>query len=79
MTATWLLFWGGATLVFEGVHEKAPVTRSSHINGTEFQTLQSQPQEQSTDLHFLQLPRPTTFSQDIDEREEFVFGPSRWV
>ena len=68
MAAIWLLFWGAVTFFFEDVHEKAPATRSFHINGTELQTLPSQEQPS----------RPTSFSQDIDEREEFVFGPSQW-
>ena len=78
MAVTWLLFWGAATLFFEDVPEKAPVTRSSYTNGIELQSLRSRPQEQPTDLSSPQLSGPTPFSQDIDEREEFVFGPSQW-
>jgi len=78
MAAAWLLFWGAATLFFEDVHEKPLATRSLHTNGTELQSLRSQPLEQPTGLPSPQLSRPTSFSQDIDEREEFVFGPGQW-
>ena len=78
MAATWLLFWGAATLFFEDVEEKAPATRSFHTSGTELQSLRSQPQEQQMDLPSQRLSRPISLPQDVDEREEFVFGPSQW-
>jgi len=73
MAAAWLLFWGAVRLFFEDVHEKAPTTRSS--TGIELRLLQPRPQEHPTDLP--PLSRPTPVSQDVDEREEFVFGPSQ--
>jgi len=67
MAAAWLLFWGVVTLFFEDVQETTPVTPSSHSSGIELQSTQPQSRESPTDL-----------PQDIDEREEFVFGPSQW-
>jgi MFS family permease len=78
MAAIWLLFWGAATLFFEDVQESTPTTRSFHSSGIELQSPQPQPQESPTDLPSPQLSRPISFSQDIDEREEFVFGQSQW-
>ena len=78
MAAVWLLFWGAVTFFFEDVQETNPATRSFRSNGIELQSPQPQPQEQPTDLPSTQLSQPTSFSQDVDEREEFVFGPSQW-
>ena len=75
MAAVWLLFWGCVALFFEDVQKTAPTTRSSHANGIE---LQPQLQGQPTDPPSPQLSQPTPFSQGIDEREEFVLGPSQW-
>ena len=78
MAAAWLLFWGVVTLFFEDVQEGTSMTRSPHSNGIELQSPQPQPREPPTDVPSPQLSRPISFAQDIDEREEFVFGPSQW-
>ena len=78
MAATWLLFWGAVVLFFEDVEETTPATRSSNASGIELQSPQPQPQESQTGTLPLQLSQPTPFSQEIDEREEFVLGPSQW-
>jgi MFS family permease len=78
MAVVWLLFWGAVTLFFEDVHETTPAARSSHIGPIELQSPEPQPREQPMDLPSPQLSRPTSFAQDIDEREEFVLGPSQW-
>ena len=76
MAATWLLFWGAVALFFEDVQETAPTAQSSV--GIELQLFQPRPRESETDPPRPRLSRPTSFSQEIDEREEFVLGPSQW-
>jgi len=76
MAAAWLLFWGAVTLFFEDVQEATQMT--SHASEIELQTPRLQPQEQPTDPPPPQLSQPTSPPQDIDEREEFVLGPSHW-
>ena len=78
MAAVWLLFWGVVTLFFEDVQETTPITRSSHSNEIELQSPQSQSQESPMGPPTPQHSQPIPFSQDIDEREEFVLGPSQW-
>ena len=78
MAAAWLLFWGAVTLFFEDVPETVPATGSLHTGGIELQSPQPQVQTQPTDLPSPQLSRPTSFSRDIDERDQFVLGPSQW-
>lgn len=76
MAAAWLLFWGAVTLFFEDVQETSPRTRLSHTSEIELQ-LRPQPQEQSTNTSTAQFSRPIS-SQDVDDREVFVLGPSHW-
>jgi MFS family permease len=77
MAAAWLLFWGAVTLFFEDVQENTPRGRSAHTGEIGLQPPRPQLQEQSMDPSPSQLSRPISFP-DIDEREEFVFGPSQW-
>ena len=78
MAVVWLLSWGAVTIFFEDIHETRSTTQSPHSGGIELQSPQPQTQEQPTDPTSPQLSRPTSFSQDIDEREPFVLGPSQW-
>ena len=79
MAAVWLVFWGAVTLFFEDVQEQAsPRTRPSHSSEIELRPSQPQPQEQSANPSSARLSPPTPFDRDIDEREEFVLGPSQW-
>ena len=78
LASVWLLFWGAVTLFFEDVHETTPATQSPHISGIELQSPQPQVQEQPRDPTSPHPSRPTSFSQEIDEREPFILGPSQW-
>ena len=75
MAAAWLLFWGAVTFFFEDVQEATPL--SPRTSGIELQSPQQQSQEQPTNIPSPQLSRPTSLSQDIDEREEFILGLSQ--